>query len=656
MLISLVSGTFNRLPLLTTMVQSFRDNLLPGIAYEIVLVDGGSTDGTIAWAKAQPDIRLIEDGKLTGAIDAFTRGAKAARGKYCLLANDDIAFFPHSVMAAIIHLENNITCGAVAMRDNRPILNGYTKDDYKTLQMPAVVKGRETGVIYAQVGLFRKWLGDRCNWWLGEHEEMKGARTYGGDNCLSAQIWAYGYSVDEVPECVVEDTVIEDELRRINREIGYETDDSSFYYKQWKTTTKGPTVPDKPLLPQLDKRAARILYLPIYEPGWAAQKDPVVGKRALRDALMRATNARGEPCIVSEVDYMAIPQTELKTRLLDIATRFKPDVILTQIQAAQPITDEMLAELKSRTRAIIVNWNGDQAVGGLKSGEIMRILRHVDLQTMVSRDVSDFYDKMGVKWEYWQIGYETVDNPEQALADYYQRIGTPNPFENYPDYPVVFLGSLRSPARQRLAEIVRSFGGEVFSPGDQWGTLYNFAAGQFIYSRAKIAISDNEFPDSYGFVSNRLMQAMSAGGCVVLQQHVNGLDELTGLHSTSYYVEYGDLDELKELVADILRPEMETRRKQIATAGTAFIREHHSFDARVQELFGFMRNRLANSGKLASSVSFKYIGRMQEPFSAGRGAATGIQYDYEVGHTLLVHKDDEAQFLSAPHLWERIEV
>jgi GT2 family glycosyltransferase len=75
-------------------MQSFRDNLLPGIPYEVVLVDGGSTDGTIEWAKAQPDVKLIEDGKLVGAISAFTRGAFAASGKYVLLANDDITFGP----------------------------------------------------------------------------------------------------------------------------------------------------------------------------------------------------------------------------------------------------------------------------------------------------------------------------------------------------------------------------------------------------------------------------------------------------------------------------------------------------------------------------------------------------------------------------------
>ncbi len=139
-LISLVSGTYNRLPMLREMVQSFRDNLLPGIQYEVVLVDGGSNDGTIEWAKSQFDVRLIEDGALLGAISAFTRGAQAAQGKYVLLANDDVAFRRNSIVPAIVHLESNMKCGAVAFADNRPVAN-YTKRDYKVLQMEGNLNG-----------------------------------------------------------------------------------------------------------------------------------------------------------------------------------------------------------------------------------------------------------------------------------------------------------------------------------------------------------------------------------------------------------------------------------------------------------------------------------------------------------------------------------
>jgi len=102
---------------------------------------------------------------------------------------------------------------------------------------------------------------------------------------------------------------------------------------------------------------------------------------------------------------------------------------------------------------------------------------------------------------------------------------------------------------------------------------------------------------------------------------------------------------LEDTIKGVLIPQAEQSRLVVSNAGTAFIRERHSFDARVQELFGFIRNRLVESKQLSESVSFKYIGRMKESFSAGKGMRTGIQYDYEPNHVLLVHKLDAEQFL-----------
>lgn len=654
--ISFVTGTYNRLPMLQALFASIRSQMPKGIAYDFVVCDGGSTDGTLDWLRTQTDVTLIEDGKLVGAISAFTRAAFAATGKYVMLMNDDIEFKPASILPAIVHLERHDTCGAVAFRDNRPIPGAYTTKDYKTLRMPATVKGKQDYVIYAQVGLFRKWLGDVCHWWMGEHDEMAGAYTYAGDNTLSAHIWGHGYSVDEIPACTVEDRVAEDELRVVNREIGRTVDDSSFYYNQWMGLWKGPIVPDFPDIIQHDKRSARILYLPIYDPGWSVAKDPVVGKKGLREALQRAVNKHGEPHLVYEVDYLGLAPQELKSTLMQIGETFRPDLILTQLQSPKPITADILADLKAVTRAPVVNWNGDQAVGGLMSAEIMAVLRYVDLQLMVSTDVTEYYDKMGVNYAYWQIGCEEPgDNLEGQLSDYFNRTGRENPYTSYPVYPIAFLASLYTPARQAIASIVREFGGLVASPGDMWDTLYNFTAGKFIYQHAKIAIANNDYPDSYGFVSNRMMQALAAGGALLLQQPVKGLQQLTGITAGVHYVEYTTLDDLKEKLAYWTHPEHEIERKMIVETARDYMAKYHSFDARVVELFEIIRRKLGANKQLAESVELRYKGRMQEPFGAGKGAVTGIQYQYQPGHTLLVHKNDIEQFLLVPELWEIAE-
>lgn len=652
-IISLVSGTYNRLKLLTAMVQSFRDNLLPGMTYEIVLVDGGSTDGTLEWARAQPDVRLIEDGKLVGAISAFTRGAQAAQGKYVLLANDDVAFRMNAILPAIVHLEMNMKCGAVAFADNRPIPGFFTTKDYKTLRMAALRDGHKTSVIYAQVGLFRKWLGDKCRWWLGEHEEMLGAHVYGGDNSLSAQIWHYGYTVDAVPDCIVEDHVAVDELRQINYQKGLESNDSHFFYDQWP---QGVIVMSEPQLPQQDRRAARILYLPIYEPGWAVQKHPVHGKHGLRDALARGKNKYGATHIVQEFDYLAVDPKQLRSHLMALADSFQPDLILTQIQSPLPLTADMLGELRVRTGATIVNWNGDQAPGGLASKEVLAVLRHVDLQLITNLDVVDVYEREHIKWAYWQIGYEeSPGDLETNVRNYFSELGRQNPFDGEREYPVVYLASLRSPERQAIAAVVREFGGLVEQPGDVHATLYNFSTSALLYKRAKVIISDNGFT-SRGFVSNRLFQALAAGGGVVLQQHVDGLDELTGLNH-DHFIEWDNLDDLKTKLDVALNAVYRPQVERIAARGTAFVREHFSFDAQVAKLMVLIKERLGESPQLKESIALRYVGRNTNGFGLGNLYPSGVRYEYEPGRLLYVHKMDIDEILRLyPNDWERMEI
>lgn len=653
-IIGLVSGTYNRIDLLKTMVQSFRDNLLPGLTYTITIVDGGSTDGTQDWCKTQTDINLIEDGELLGAISAFTRGALATNAKMILLANDDITFRMGSVIPAIVHLENTMTCGAVAFADNRPMGDGRGRDVYKTNAMQGVVNGKRVPLIYAQVGLFRKWLGDKIQWWLGEHEEMLGSHVYGGDNSLSAQIWNKGYTVDAVPNCIVEDHVANDELRQINYQKGLESNDSHFFYDQWPN---GVIVNNEPQIPQQDRRAARILYLPIYEPGWIVQKHPVHGKKGLREALARAKNKYGATHIVQEFDYLSVSPKELRSRLVEIADSFKPDLILTQLQSPVPVTPEMLADLKSRTGASVVNWNGDQAIGGLYSREMLPLLRQIDLQLITNLDVVGDYEREGIKWAYWQIGYEeSPGDLEQNVADYFSGLGRQNPFENYPSYPVVYLASIRSDERKAIAEIVEQFGGHVFTPGDEYATLYNFSTSAYIYRKAKVIISDNGFT-SRGFVSNRLFQALASGGGVVLQQHVEGLDELTGLQATHHYLEWRTLDDLKADIKDALNPEFYEQVRYIANQGTAFVRANFSFDAQVAKLMALIKEKLGESEQLQNTVALKYIGRNTSSFGLGNGFPSNQRYEYQVGKLLYVKREDvDTLFKWYPSDWERMEV
>jgi glycosyltransferase involved in cell wall biosynthesis len=625
MRLSIVTGTYNRRKALQNMLQSARNTLPLGIDLEFVVVDGGSTDGTLEWLHQQTDVIVIEHGELRGAIPAFCDGARAAQGKYVVLANDDILFRPHALLAGIVHLENVPTCGGVAFADNRK--GAYNPNGQHRVQlMPAWYHDQDMAVLYAQVGMFRKWLGDAVGWWGADDRNFK-ARTYGGDNYLSARIWEHGYTIDPVEACKVDDLVIDDALRAHNNPIHQRktnNTDTDRYYQRFPEGT--PKLPDAIAIPQQDKRHLRILYLPIYEPGHPIQKQQKCG---LRKALQKVG-------WVYEFDYLA--SKNIAGEILAILDRWKPDLMLTQLHAPDYITADLARKIRQRyPRLVWVNWNGDYWPNGLTSEPMLKLLRYVSLQLTVNGAVLDTYQQHGIPAAYWQIGYEEpgADLPVVSQHD------------------VVFLANAYHPKRKELETVLRSLEGvNVGLYGSGWAQsdgqcLYDFATGKALYRNAKIAIGDNLYPDAPGFVSNRLFQTMAAGGALLLHQTIPNLSELTGIKCGTHYISWVDTADLQTLIQHYLHTAVE--RQQIADTGTAFIREQHSFDARVRELF---TDLLPLADKpLQTVVGLRYTGRQGKQFSV-RGR-NGQRYDCNPQEILFVHTED-VDFVMRDGVWERV--
>lgn len=58
--VSFVIGTYNRYHFLLATINSIKKEInLNGLSSEIIVVDGGSTDGTIKWLTSQKDIISI---------------------------------------------------------------------------------------------------------------------------------------------------------------------------------------------------------------------------------------------------------------------------------------------------------------------------------------------------------------------------------------------------------------------------------------------------------------------------------------------------------------------------------------------------------------------------------------------------------------------
>lgn len=548
-ILSIVTGTYSRLQYLRRMIHSARGAIPVGFEHEFVVIDGGSTDGTIEWCKAQPDIHLIEHGALLGAIRAFTDGAAEAAGRYTILANDDIEFIGDGIARAIVHLETTPTCGAVCFADDRPS-PGYGTD-HKVQFMTARRGTQSVSVPYAQVGMYRTWLGNEAGWWGADDPVMSKSRTYGGDNYLSARIWELGYTVDIVDGVQINDLLAPDALREMN--VKDAESRPSPYYERYP---RGPLIAPTPQITVDYREQVRVLYLPIYEPGMGHYK------QGLRDALAKRF-------LVYELDYC-----NEKFDLSELVRLFKPHLLLMQLHAANKVTPAMLAQARAEVPdMVVVNWNGDTYEKHLTGTDMLNLLEHVDLQLVVNASVLDTYAQHGINAAYWQIGYEPVEPPFPAVKA----------------HDVVFLANAYSEARHALGRFLKATPYNVGLYGYGWpeasgNTLYHFAAGAALYRAAKIAIGDNQYPDDTGFVSNRVFEAL-ANGAFLLHQRVNGLEELTGLIDGVHYVAWDNERDLKAKLAFWLNTANEDKRQSIAKAGEVFVREYHSFEARVRELF-----------------------------------------------------------------------
>lgn len=551
--LSIVTGSFQRLDFLRAMIQSARDQLPPGFPVEYIVVDGGSRDGTLDWCEKQPDVVLIRHGELRGAIKAFCDGARAARGEMVLLANDDILFHRDSIVRAMVHLLKTPSCGAVAFADNR---NAPGKaNSYGVQYVPATYPdGTTTSVVYAQVGLYRKVVGDAVGWWGDADPIMSEAWTYGGDNFLSAGIWGMGLTVDAVEGASVDDRIPQDSLRE--RNVAHDSALHSPYHRRYPNgvTIAPPATPIPDTL--------RILYAPLFSTGFGRYKT------GLYDALSKVGS-------VYELDYV-----QHRTAFVSAVAAFQPHLILTQFHDANTVTPEVLAHARTfAPEAVVVNWCGDVYTDQLTSSDMLKLLAHVDLQLVVNADVLLFYAEHGVNAAYWQIGYEPV----------------PTELPDMPKHDVLFMGNAYSPARLELEAVLRQLGVDVGLYGFGWqrasgNTFYQFDTGASLYRGCKVAIGDNQWQGK-GFVSNRLFEAL-ANDAFLLHQGIPGLEELTGLVDGVHYVSWTDYDDLRAKIAYYLP--LEEERWKVHHRGEVFVRQHHSFDARVHELFEKLLPRIAH--------------------------------------------------------------
>ncbi len=101
-LVTVIIPTFNRLRWISICLDSIKSQTYPHI--ETLVIDDGSSDGTVAWLKSQPDyslVRIHEQPKNGGASIARNDGIRLAQGELIVFIDSDDALLPNHIETAV---------------------------------------------------------------------------------------------------------------------------------------------------------------------------------------------------------------------------------------------------------------------------------------------------------------------------------------------------------------------------------------------------------------------------------------------------------------------------------------------------------------------------------------------------------------------------
>lgn len=112
--VSFVFPTLNGKTLITSILNSIKNQTYPSKKIEVIVVDNHSSDGTVQLIRKKfPWVKLIELKTNTGSAYPITVGAKIAKGDYILATNDDVVFEKNCLHWLINLILSDSTIGIV---------------------------------------------------------------------------------------------------------------------------------------------------------------------------------------------------------------------------------------------------------------------------------------------------------------------------------------------------------------------------------------------------------------------------------------------------------------------------------------------------------------------------------------------------------------